>query len=116
MANDKYVRTYVVDGDSANRVDVSIYYDKDGYSYTDYSAHERGYYFSITPYTLTDTCKSYRAYSGGKTLAYACNRKSQASFDKATRLVDTFVEWYMQDVLDRNGLTLASDEYTIKID
>ena len=110
--NENYTRTYIVESENNNRIDISVKYDIGGYSYSYYREIERGYYFSITPYFTNGLCKTYHAFSGGRCLMVPCKRKNKKDFEKAISMIEEYTDMYLQEILDENNINMPYDTYT----
>ena len=106
-------RTYDVIGNGVNKLDVEIRYERGGWSYMTGRESERGYYFSVTPYELSNGWKRYVAYSGSKTCVLPCERQSKKRFEQAAAMMDDLIDAYLSSWLDENGISIGN-EFTEK--
>lgn len=83
-----------------NAIDVSVRYSKGGTNWATGMNEKRGYYFSISPVSLSRengyTSCSYSAFSGYKTLIREIGRNSKKAYEEAVKFMEENKEMYLR--------------------
>jgi hypothetical protein len=104
-------RTYKAKGDGCNVVECSIYYSKGGMNWATGREEARGYWFSIQPFEVSGICRSFRAFSGTKTLVLPCERQSKKRYEAAKAQLDDLIQEYLERFCEENGIEVFTDEF-----
>lgn len=104
-------RTYKAEGDGCNVVECSVYYSKGGVNWATGREEARGYYFSMQPFEIKGISRSFRAFSGAKTLVLPCGRQSKKGYATAKAKLDELVAEYLDGFAEANGIKVFMDEF-----
>lgn len=104
-------RTYKAKGHNVNVVEASIYYRKGGMNWMTGQNEERGYVFSISPYEVSGCWRTYRGFSGAKTLVLPCERQSKKRYEQAKAMMDDLVNMYLDTFCEDRGIELLGYDY-----
>lgn len=88
---------------------VSIYYDKGGWSYLNARQNKRGYYFSVSPVRRENCFISYGAYTGARTCFMEVSRQTRKRYLDAKNMMDVLIGQYLVPFCQENGYELAPD-------
>jgi len=87
-------------GKSWNELTVEIYYDLGGMNYFSGKQERRGYYFSLTPETVSHGMRTYESYTGMKVLFQQVKRRTKKqdalAVEKFGELWDKYVPLYCE--------------------
>lgn len=104
-------RTYKAEGDGCNAVECKVYYSKGGVNWATGREEARGYYFSVQPFEIKGICRSFRAFSGAKTLVLPVGRQSKKGYETAKAQLDELVAKYLEAFAADNGIRVFMDEF-----
>jgi len=96
-------------------IEVKIAYDIGGMNYFTGSVEKRGYYLHATPMDVVKSgdyvTKTMTAFSGYKILVLEVKRKSKKQEEKAIQLAKEWEEKILNDVCQKNNLTLENQKH-----